>query len=139
MSRRTACQIRPPFFLEIGVPMVTRCVGRCRASVLDSGRCFVAGDTAYTSWMCSGCQGILESSGVFRVNPKPHRNAVREVHGLLRCQSETCKSHVQNVNPMLAGVACRYWNRDVNSARNIRIIATHTVRHGERPAPYRRG
>jgi len=96
-------------------------------------------DEFKTSKVCSGCQGILESSGVFRVNPKPHRNDVREVHGLLRCQSETCKSHVQNVNPMLAGVACRYWNRDVNSARNIRIIVTHTVRHGERPAPYRRG
>ena len=95
-------------------------------------------DEYKTSKVCSGCSGDLQSSGVFRPNPKPFRHDAREVHGLLRCQSEFCKTHVRTANPDLNGVVWRYWNRDVNSVRNIRTIVTGTIADGERPEAFRR-
>ena len=53
---------------------------------------------------------------MIRPNPRPYRNNLRIVHGLLKCK--TCSS---------------VWNRDCNGATNIYKIAYNAVNGLSRP------
>jgi len=77
-------------------------------------------DEYRTSCKCSDCkifEGVCETFRK-RENPRPWRNDIIKVHGLVKCK--TCS---------------RLWNRDVNASRNICKIAFNELRGLERP-PY---
>ena len=81
-----------------------------------------------TSKLCSVCHKVLEKGFLRRPNPKPWRNEMIKVHGLLRCQSDKCMQ--------ACGGRPRYWNRDTNAARNIRWIVEHTLVYEMRPPEF---
>ena len=75
-------------------------------------------DEFKTSCMCSKCENNNGRCETFktRPNPKPYKDNIIPVHGLLKCK--TCKT---------------MWNRDVNSATNIYRIAKNAILQKARP------
>ena len=69
-----------------------------------------------TSCKCSSCNGGDCIKFMKMKNPKPYKDNLVLVHGLLKCQS---------CNTM--------WNRDVNGASNIYKIAYNAIHKKERP------
>ncbi len=74
-------------------------------------------DEFRTSCKCSKCKGGSCEKFMVRENPKPFRNNLRLVHGLISCKS------CSNV-----------WNRDCNGAKNIYKIAYNSINKLERPS-----
>jgi hypothetical protein len=74
-------------------------------------------DEFRTSCRCSKCEGGICEKFLPRMNPKPKKEDLRLVHGLLRCQS-----------------GCGTWNRDRNSASNIYKIAYNAIHNMARPS-----
>lgn len=70
-----------------------------------------------TSCKCSKCEGGDCIKFMTRPNPRPYRNNLIIVHGLLKCK--TCSS---------------VWNRDCNGATNIYKISYNAVNGRDRPA-----
>jgi transposase len=77
-------------------------------------------DEFRTSCKCSKCGGINEKF-IVRENPKPYKNNLSLVHGILMCK--TCLVR---------------WNRDCNGATNIYKIAKNAITGKERPEHLRR-
>jgi len=74
-------------------------------------------DEFRTSCRCSKCEGGICEKFLPRMNPKPKKEDIRLVHGLLRCKS-----------------GCGTWNRDRNSASNIYKIASNAIYNKARPS-----
>ena len=74
-------------------------------------------DEFRTSCKCSKCEGGLCEKYIVRKNPKPKKDEMRLVHGLLRCKS-----------------GCGSWNRDRNGSSNIYKIAYQAIHKLERPS-----
>jgi hypothetical protein len=74
-------------------------------------------DEFRTSCKCSKCDGGACEKFLIRENPKPKKNNMRLVHGLLRCKS-----------------GCGEWNRDRNGSSNIYKIAYQAIHNLERPS-----
>jgi len=74
-------------------------------------------DEFRTSCKCSKCNGGSCEKFMVRENPKPFRNNLRLVHGLISCKS------CSNV-----------WNRDCNGAKNIYKIVYNSINKLERPS-----
>tara|TARA_Y100000310_G_C20656024_1_gene802013 strand:- start:619 stop:1578 length:960 start_codon:yes stop_codon:yes gene_type:complete len=74
-------------------------------------------DEFRTSCKCSKCDGGNCRKFMFRENPKPFRNNIRFVHGLLSCKN-----------------CANVWNRDCNGASNIYKIAYNSINKIERPS-----
>ena len=74
-------------------------------------------DEFRTSCRCSKCEGGICEKFLPRMNPKPKKEDIRLVHGLLRCKS-----------------GCGTWNRDRNSASNIYKIASNALHNKARPS-----
>ena len=79
-------------------------------------------DEHRTSCKCSECERGDCVKFMPRENPRPWRQDVRLVHGLLSC------TNCGNI-----------WNRDTNGAKNIHKIAYNAVRGLDRPAYLCRG
>jgi hypothetical protein len=73
-------------------------------------------DEFRTSCKCSNCDGGVCEKYMVRKNPKPNKDEMRLVHGLLRCKS-----------------GCGEWNRDRNGSSNIYKIAYQAIHNLERP------
>jgi hypothetical protein len=73
-------------------------------------------DEFRTSCKCSKCEGGSCEKFMVRENPKPFRNNLRLVHGLLSCKN-----------------CANVWNRDCNGAKNIYKIAFNSICKKERP------
>jgi hypothetical protein len=82
-------------------------------------------DEYKTSKTCPRCHGVVETFKKRR-NPKPWKNNIVTVHGLLRCQSENCQQ--------ACGYGERYFNRDDVSTVNMMYIVKETRNTGSRPA-----
>ena len=74
-------------------------------------------DEFRTSCKCSKCDGGSCEKFMVRENPKPYKNNLRLVHGLISCNS------CSNV-----------WNRDCNGATNIYKIAYNSIHNMNRPS-----
>ena len=74
-------------------------------------------DEFRTSCKCSKCYGGSCEKFMIRENPKPYKNNLRLVHGLISCKS------CSNV-----------WNRDCNGAKNIYKIAYNSINSMDRPS-----
>ncbi len=74
-------------------------------------------DEFRTSCKCSKCGGGSCEKFMIRENPKPFRNNLRLVHGLLSCKN-----------------CANVWNRDCNGATNIYKIAYNSIHNIERPS-----
>ena len=74
-------------------------------------------DEHKTSCKCSKCEGGVCEKFMVRENPKPKRDGLRLVHGLLRCKS-----------------GCGVWNRDRNGSSNIYKIACQAINSLPRPS-----
>ena len=74
-------------------------------------------DEFRSSCKCSNCNGGLCEKFMVRKNPRPDKDDVRLVHGLLRCKS-----------------GCGLWNRDRNGSSNIYKIAETAINKLERPS-----
>jgi transposase len=74
-------------------------------------------DEFRTSCKCSKCHGGTCEKYMVRKNPKPKKDEMRLVHGLLRCKS-----------------GCGSWNRDRNGSSNIYKIAYQAIHKLERPS-----
>ena len=73
-------------------------------------------DEFRTSCMCSKCEGGRCDKFLNRENPKPFRDDLRLVHGLLSCKN-----------------CANVWNRDCNGATNIYKIAINAIHNKKRP------
>lgn len=73
-------------------------------------------DEFRSSCKCSKCDGGVCEKFMVRENPKPNKDDMRLVHGLLRCKS-----------------GCGSWNRDRNGSSNIYKIAYQAIHKLERP------
>jgi hypothetical protein len=73
-------------------------------------------DEFRTSCKCAKCEGGDCKKFMVRENPKPFRNNLRLVHGLLSCKN-----------------CANVWNRDCNGATNIYKIALNSINKKERP------
>ena len=73
-------------------------------------------DEFRTSCKCSKCDGGVCEKFMVRKNPRPNKDDMRLVHGLLRCKS-----------------GCGEWNRDRNGSSNIYKIAYQAIYGLERP------
>lgn len=73
-------------------------------------------DEFRSSCKCSNCNGGLCEKFMIRKNPRPNKDDIRLVHGLLRCKS-----------------GCGLWNRDRNGSSNIYKIAEAAINKLERP------
>jgi hypothetical protein len=73
-------------------------------------------DEFRTSCKCSNCNGGVCEKFMVRENPRPNKDDMRLVHGLLRCKS-----------------GCGSWNRDRNGSSNIYKIAYQAIHNLERP------
>ena len=74
-------------------------------------------DEFRSSCKCSKCDGGVCEKFMVRKNPKPNKDDMRLVHGLLRCKS-----------------GCGSWNRDRNGSSNIYKIAYQAIHKLERPS-----
>jgi len=74
-------------------------------------------DEFRTSCKCSKCDGGKCEKFMVRENPKPFRDNLRLVHGLLSCKN-----------------CANVWNRDCNGATNIYKIASNSINKIERPS-----
>ena len=74
-------------------------------------------DEFRTSCKCSKCDGGKCEKFMVRENPKPFRDNLRLVHGLLSCKN-----------------CANVWNRDCNGATNIYKIAYNSVHKKNRPS-----
>jgi hypothetical protein len=74
-------------------------------------------DEFRTSCKCSKCDGGVCDKYMVRKNPKPNKDEMRLVHGLLRCKS-----------------GCGSWNRDRNGSSNIYKISYKAIHNLERPS-----
>ena len=74
-------------------------------------------DEFRSSCKCSNCNGGLCEKFMVRKNPRPNKDDIRFVHGLLRCKS-----------------GCGLWNRDRNGSSNIYKIAETAINKLERPS-----
>jgi len=74
-------------------------------------------DEFRTSCRCSKCDGGICEKFMVRKSPRPNKDDVRLVHGLLRCKS-----------------GCGSWNRDRNGSSNIYKIAYQAINNLERPS-----
>ena len=74
-------------------------------------------DEFRTSCKCSNCNGGVCEKFRIRENPRPNKDDMRLVHGLLRCKS-----------------GCGLWNRDRNGSSNIYKIAETSINKLERPS-----
>jgi hypothetical protein len=74
-------------------------------------------DEFRSSCKCSICNGGLCEKFMVRKNPRPNKDDIRLVHGLLRCKS-----------------GCGLWNRDRNGSSNIYKIAETAINKLERPS-----
>jgi len=74
-------------------------------------------DEHKTSCKCSKCEGGACEKFMVRENPRPNKNELRLVHGLLRCKS-----------------GCGAWNRDRNGSSNIYKIASQAMNNLSRPS-----
>ena len=74
-------------------------------------------DEFRSSCKCSNCNGGLCEKFMVRKNPRPNKDDIRLVHGLLRCNS-----------------GCGLWNRDRNGSSNIYKIAEAAINKLERPS-----
>ena len=73
-------------------------------------------DEFRTSCKCSKCDGGTCEKYMVRKNPKPKKDDMRLVHGLLHCKN-----------------GCGEWNRDRNGSSNIYKIAYQAIHNLERP------
>ncbi len=73
-------------------------------------------DEFRSSCKCSKCNGGICEKFMVRKNPRPNKDYMRLVHGLLRCKS-----------------GCGVWNRDRNGSSNIYKIAYQAINKLERP------
>lgn len=74
-------------------------------------------DEFRSSCKCSKCDGGVCEKFMVRKNPRPNKDDMRLVHGLLRCKS-----------------GCGSWNRDRNGSSNIYKIAYQAIYKLERPS-----
>ena len=74
-------------------------------------------DEFRSSCKCSKCDGGICEKFMVRKNPRPNKDEMRLVHGLLRCKS-----------------GCGSWNRDRNGSSNIYKIAYQAIHGLERPS-----
>jgi len=74
-------------------------------------------DEFRSSCKCSKCDGGVCEKFMVRKNPRPNKDDMRLVHGLLRCKS-----------------GCGSWNRDRNGSSNIYKIAHQAIYGLERPS-----
>jgi hypothetical protein len=74
-------------------------------------------DEHKTSCRCSKCEGGICEKFMVRENPRPNKDGLRLVHGLLRCKS-----------------GCGAWNRDRNGSTNIYKIASRAISNLPRPS-----
>jgi hypothetical protein len=74
-------------------------------------------DEHKTSCKCSKCEGGVCEKFMIRENPRPNKDGLRLVHGLLRCKS-----------------GCGAWNRDRNGSSNIYKIACNVINNLPRPS-----
>lgn len=74
-------------------------------------------DEFRSSCKCSKCDGGICEKFMPRVNPKPMKDDIRLVHGLIRCKN-----------------GCGSWNRDRNGSSNIYKIAYNAIHNLERPS-----
>ena len=74
-------------------------------------------DEHKTSCRCSKCEGGVCEKFMVRENPRPNKDGLRLVHGLLRCKS-----------------GCGAWNRDRNGSSNIYKIASQAISNLPRPS-----
>ena len=82
-------------------------------------------DEHRTSKKCSICEGVGDCVKFkVRPNPRPYKDGLRKVHGLLRCKN-----------------GCGLWNRDRNGASNIYKISKMAIETegGSRPSYLCRG
>jgi len=73
-------------------------------------------DEFRTSCKCSKCDGGVCEKFMVRKNPRPNKDDMRLVHGLLHCKN-----------------GCGEWNRDRNGSSNIYKIAYQSIYGLERP------
>jgi hypothetical protein len=73
-------------------------------------------DEFRSSCKCSKCDGGVCEKFMVRKNPKPNKDDMRLVHGLLHCKN-----------------GCGEWNRDRNGSSNIYKIAYQAIYGMERP------
>ena len=74
-------------------------------------------DEFRTSCKCSKCEGGSCEKFMVRENPKPFRDNLRLVHGLLSCKN-----------------CANVWNRDCNGSTNIYKIAFNSIHKKNRPS-----
>lgn len=74
-------------------------------------------DEFRTSCKCSKCEGGSCEKFMVRENPKPFRDNLRLVHGLLSCKN-----------------CANVWNRDCNGSTNIYKIAFNSIHKKDRPS-----
>jgi hypothetical protein len=74
-------------------------------------------DEFRSSCKCSKCNGGVCEKFRVRENPRPNKDDMRLVHGLLRCKS-----------------GCGVWNRDRNGSSNIYKIAYQAIHNLEKPS-----
>ena len=74
-------------------------------------------DEFRSSCKCSKCDGGVCEKFMIRKNPRPNKNDMRLVHGLLHCKN-----------------GCGEWNRDRNGSSNIYKIAYQAIHNLERPS-----
>ena len=88
-------------------------------------------DEYKTSKICpqEECYGSLETFKK-RKNPKPWKNNLMTVHGLLRCKSEICQQACKH--------EARFWNRDDVATLNMRIIVREFIIGNGRPERFAR-
>ena len=81
-------------------------------------------DEHYTSQRCSKCAfGETElKTSHFKNGQSGGRKSSKEIHGVRFCPHENCRT---------------VWNRDVNAARNIRLVFEHMAKNSKvRPSPF---
>ena len=79
-------------------------------------------DEFKTSKLCCSCEDETLNP-ISRKNPKPYKDNIKTVHGLLRCKNKNCN---------------KYYDRDVNGSKNILKLALHYIKFGERKIAFAR-
>jgi uncharacterized protein YbaR (Trm112 family) len=84
-------------------------------------------DEYLTSSVCPCCKETNLETFKERENPKPWKNNMMKIHGLLRCQSEKCQLKMND------RIVSRLWNRDDVATLNIKETVEEIMDSGERP------